>query len=79
MTHPLISILENVFTEVKRSLPADIRALGWSVAVHNDYRQDGRPMTFWLFVRDGRAVKGEGATDADALDEVRKQIKEQGT
>lgn len=28
-----------------------IRALGWSVAVHNYYRQDGRGYTFWLFTK----------------------------
>lgn len=44
-----------------------LRADGWSVAVHNDYRQDGQAYTFWLFTRNGRAVKGEGKTDADAL------------
>ena len=53
------------------SCPNDIRALGWSVAVHNDYRINGEPHTFWLFTKDGRAVKGEGRTDADALREVR--------
>jgi hypothetical protein len=26
---------------LRQSLPDDIRAAGWSVAVHNDYRQDG--------------------------------------
>lgn len=48
----------------------DIRALGWSVAVHNDYRLNGEPHTFWLFTKDGRAVKGEGRTDAEALAQV---------
>lgn len=42
------------------------------VAVHNDYRLNGELMTFWLFTTpDGRAVKGEGRTDAEALDQVR--------
>lgn len=53
----------------------DIRAAGWMVACHNDYRLAGRSMTFWLFTKDGRQVaKGEGATDAEALTEVRRQI-----
>ena len=46
-----------------------LRSDGWSVAVHNDYRQDGEPHTFWLLTRDGRAVKGEGRTDEEALGE----------
>ena len=52
---------------------AKLRAAGWMVAVHNDYRQDGKLMTFWLFVRDGIAVKGEGATDDEALAQVFRQ------
>lgn len=51
--------------------PDDIRALGWTVAVHNDYRQNGESHTFWLFTKDGRAIKGEGRTDTEALDQVR--------
>ena len=53
---------------------AKLRAAGWMVAVHNDYRQDGKLMTFWLFTRDGFAVKGEGETDAEALARVQEQI-----
>lgn len=49
----------------------EIRALGWSVAIHNDYRLNGEPHTFWLFTKDGQAVKGEGRTDAEALGQVR--------
>ena len=55
-------------------VPDDIRAAGWAVAVHNDYRQDGKAHTFWLFTKDGRAIKGEGLTDAEALDQVREAI-----
>ena len=62
--------------------PDDIRAVGWAVAVHNDYRQHGVAMTFWLFTRadpeptgdgdgHGRYARGEGPTDADALNAVR--------
>lgn len=44
------------------------RRNGWMVAVHNDYRQHGRLNTFWLLTRsDGRWVKGEGVSDALAL------------
>jgi hypothetical protein len=57
------------------SSPDDLRAAGWSVAVHNDYRLNGENMTFWLFTHGSFAVKGEGRTDAEALDEVREQIR----
>jgi len=56
------------------ALPDEIRALGWAVAVHNDYRLNGEAHTFWLFTKDGRAVKGEGRTDAEALAQVRAEI-----
>lgn len=47
---------------------AQLRDLGWTVGVHNDYRLAGNSMTFWLLTHpDGRYVKGEGLTDADAL------------
>lgn len=47
---------------------AQMRADGWSVAVHNDYRLNAEPHTFWLWTHpDGRYVKGEGRTDAEAL------------
>lgn len=65
--------------EREAGLPDDIRAAGWSVAVHNDYRIDGEPHAFWLFTRYGRlatapSVKGEGRTDAGALNEVREHL-----
>jgi|GEM_PF-1875057 len=45
-----------------------LRAAGWSVAVHNDYRLNGEAHTFWLWTHpDGRWIKGEGRTDEDAL------------
>lgn len=50
------------------SLLHRIRALGWSVAVHNDYRENGVQMTFWLFTHpSGNWLKGEGRTDVEAL------------
>lgn len=52
-----------------------LRAWGNMVAVHNDYRQNGERFTFWLFVTpDGRAIKGEGKTDEEALNQVRVAI-----
>ena len=57
------------------SLPDDLRARGLTVAVHNDYRLAGKAYTFWLFTTpDGRAFKGEGRTDAEALNQVRAAI-----
>lgn len=47
---------------------AQLRSEGWMVAIHNDYRINGEAMTFWLFTHpDGRWVKGEGKTDAEAV------------
>jgi len=60
-----------------RANPDDIRALGWAVAIHNDYRLNGEAHTFWLFTKDGQAVKGEGKTDAQALEIVRSVINTQ--
>lgn len=48
-----------------------LRAEGWAVAVHNDYKLQGVPYTFWLFTKGDRAVKGEGQSDAEALAQVR--------
>ena len=59
---------------VEQSNPDDIRAAGWMVAVHNDYRLNGKLYTFWLFTKDDRAVKGEGKSDADALNEIRRKL-----
>jgi len=60
--------------------PDDLRRDGWKVAVHNDYQLGGYDYTFWLltkrFPEDGitRAVKGEGRTDSDALDQARLEV-----
>lgn len=46
-----------------------LRANGWRVAVHNDYRLNGKFHTFWLFTHpNGRWIKGEGTSDDEALD-----------
>lgn len=56
----------------------DLRAKGFAVAVHNDYRQGGKKMTFWVVTREGpdgiEAFKGEGETDADALGLIRAKV-----
>jgi hypothetical protein len=51
-----------------------IRASGWMVAVHNDYRQHEQFHTFWLFTKDGQCVKGEGHSDMEALAEVWRRV-----
>lgn len=60
-----------------RSTATDLREAGLTVAVHNDYRQDGEPRTFWLMtaVHKGQmiALKGEGKSDEEALDLIRGQ------
>lgn len=62
--------------ELQAGLPDDLRAQGWTVAVHNDYRLDGEAHTFWLLTHEesGSFVKGEGRTDAEALNRVRSQL-----
>ena len=64
---------------VRESMADDLRALGLSVAVHNDYSQDGIGYTFWLLTAniDGvrRAFKGEGTTDTESLNQIREQYR----
>lgn len=69
------SLLRSTDSVVERSTALDIRALGWAVAVHNDYRLHGEHHTFWLFTKDDRCVKGEGRSDAEALDAIRAQLR----
>lgn len=53
----------------------DLRVRGWAVAVHNDYRVGDRLYTFWLLTHpEGMYVKGEGSTDAAALNQIREQL-----
>jgi hypothetical protein len=66
--------MKELITELRASSPMDIRAKGWSVAVHNDYKQNGEAHTFWLFTNGDRCVKGEGKSDAEALAQVRTAI-----
>lgn len=68
--------LEAKLAKAMEALPDDLRAAGWTVAVHNDYRQNGEAHTFWLFTRGTRAVKGEGRTDAEALNNARRTLSE---
>lgn len=61
-------------SDLLRDIPDDLRAAGWAVGCHNDYRQDGSPRTFWLLTKGGRCVVGEGRTDAEALDKIRERV-----
>jgi hemerythrin len=56
--------------------PDDLRAQGWAVAAHHDSQLNGVPHTFWLLTRGERCVKGEGRTDAEALDQIRGRLQE---
>lgn len=47
---------------------AKMRTAGWSVAVHNDYKLEGKSFTFWLFTKGNQCIKGEAETDLDALE-----------
>src|ERR1700743_2565625 len=44
-----------------------IRGLGWSVAVHNDYRLDGRHHPFWLFPKGDPCAQTECPTGDEPL------------
>ena len=64
-----------VFCAPQRDDLTRIRAAGYTVAVHNDYKQNGELFTFWLFTHpDGRYLKGEGQTDAEALAIIARQL-----
>lgn len=71
-------VFSDFFRSVNARLPDDIRGLGWTVAVHNDYRLNGENCTFWLFTKGEQAVKGEGRTDVEALNQVRMRLREIG-
>jgi hypothetical protein len=54
-----------------------LRSLGWMVAVHNDYKQNGEFHTFWLLTYpDGRYLKGEGKTDDEALNQIAESLRQ---
>lgn len=54
--------------------PDDLRAAGWTVGVHTDYCLGGEAHTFWLMTRGDECCKGDGRTDAEALDQIRHQL-----
>jgi len=72
----LVEINSLKATTAAHGVPDDLRAHGLSVAVHNDYRINGVAHTFWLFTDDvsGMSYKGEGRTDAEALNQIRELL-----
>ncbi len=54
----------------------ELRALGWTVAIHNDYAIDGVHHTFYLLTKGNHFVKGEAQTDLEALAICRYQADE---
>lgn len=51
-----------------------MRRDGWMIAVHNDYRLNGVPHTFYLFTHPcGVWAKGEGTSDVEAICEASAQ------
>jgi len=74
--------LQAEYERLRDACPDDLRAAGWHVAIHNDYRQEGRDCTFWLLTRPrpgnpniGDFVKGEGYGDAQALNQIRRLLR----
>lgn len=64
-----------------KSLPAhnpadssDIRSAGWTVELHREYWELGHKMILWLFSNGATLVRGEGPSEADALENARHQI-----
>lgn len=68
--------LEDMLAALDRSSPDDLRAKGWMVVCHNDYRQNGTLNMFWSFSKGTTYVCGEGRNDADALNEVRAKVEQ---
>jgi hypothetical protein len=56
----------------------DLRAIGFVVDAHYDYTEGDEPRTFWLLTINLMgaivALKGRGKTDADALDQIRREF-----
>jgi hypothetical protein len=56
------------------ALPDDLRALGLEVTTHIDYQHQGQTRMFWCLTLGSLAFKATGATDAEALAEIRRQV-----
>ena len=57
------------------SILARLRAMGWCVGIHNDYRVAGEARRLWLLTKpEGSYVKGEGTGEGTALSEAEAAI-----
>jgi len=75
MTIEILTLADQIESDWLGEL-ALMRKNGWTVAVHNDYRDSGVQKTFWLFTHpDGQWVKGEASSDAMAVYEAFCQTK----
>lgn len=63
--------------ELESGCVDDLRQRGWAVAAHNDYQQDGKACTFWLLTRGSIAIKGEGLSNAAALNQIRAALQQE--
>lgn len=71
-TEAQINALKAEVDRLQRTAPDDLRDAGLTLAIHADGRSGGELRTSWLFVTpDGRALRGEAHTDAEALDQIR--------
>lgn len=61
---------------LSKSVLDELRRDGWMVVCHNDYRLNGVLMTWWSFARGSQYVKGEGHTDAEALDQCMSAVRD---
>lgn len=67
----------SITEETAETILTRLRASGFLVAVHNDYRLNGQFMTFWLLTHpDGSWIKGEGKTDKLALQQAELSLKD---
>ena len=75
-SHPYQSERDKVLTEKRIDY---LRSLGWMVAVHNDYKQNGEFHTFWLLTySDGEYLKCEGKTDEEAYEQNVEELRQAG-
>lgn len=57
-----------------RSRPDDLLKQGWELVTHKTVLRDGSPQIVWIFSKGSRILKGEGVSDIQALDEVRRSV-----
>src|ERR1043165_9566786 len=67
--------LERQLAELSRRLPDDLIEAGWHVELRHDYRENGLWHVYYLVAKEDCCAKGQGLTDAEALDQIRKEIR----